>query len=88
MALSAMTGDWKEAANSITLYVLRRRRENEAKLIEEAANPIRLYNTWVHETGVVVDDAERALWCVEYMQSLVRMDTAKLTAAAQIDGLI
>lgn len=87
MALTTMTPEWQSAANSITLYIINRKRNDEAALIQDAQKPMELYNDWARKSGCAVSGAELALWCVSYMQDLVKSPLKRLVKAAEIDGL-
>ena len=88
MALSTMTREWKEINDSIMRFVIRQKQADEAKLAEKAKNATGLFNEWVNAYGVSIRDPELALWCVEYMQSLVGMPIDRLTSAAKFDGIV
>lgn len=87
MALTVMTPEWQQYANSITVFIIRRKQKSENELQLLAQNPLLLYNRWASESGCAVPDAELALWCLDYIQQMVNTPLARLIKAAKIDGL-
>ena len=87
MALTVMTPEWQQYANEITVYIIRRKRRNENELQMIAQTPLLLYNQWANERGCAVPDAELSVWCLNYMQQLVKTPLDRLIRAAEIDGL-
>lgn len=88
MNLTIMTPEWKELADCITVYILRRRIINDAEIQAELKkDKFSLFNTFVQNTGTVVLDSDLAIWCVGYIQDISTMPLNKLKLAAQIDEL-
>lgn len=87
MALTTMTAEWKTVADDITVYIIRKKRHDEASVVALAKDPVRLFNEWAQARGYAVQSAELAMWCVDYLQDLVKTPLPRLIKAAEIDGL-
>ena len=87
MALTVMTPEWQQYANEITVFIIRRKQKNEAELQSVAQSPLLLYNQWAKERGCAVPDAELAVWCLNYIQQMVKTPLDRLIKAAKFDDL-
>lgn len=88
MNLTVMTPEWKALADSITVYLLKRRIENDSLVqVELKKDKYALFNSFVQNTGTVVIDSDLAMWCVGYIKDISTMPLHKLKLAAQIDEL-
>lgn len=88
MALTTMTPEWKRIADDVLIYIIRQRQQNEAQFQLLAQSPRMLYNRWASSRGTAIENAELALWCLNYMQELANMPVQRLIKAAKIDNLI
>lgn len=83
-----MTGVWRSLADSITVYILKIRKENDELVQKKSKCPYTLYNEFINDTLTCVHDVDLAVWCLGYIMKLVKMPLNKLQLAAEIDGLL
>jgi len=87
MSLINMTPKWTNIIQSINVYLIRLRMKSEEKAQKLARDPYFIYNQWVRETGNNIAETDLAIWCVEYIQSMMQMSLLKLQKAVAIDGI-
>ena len=87
MSLTTMTPEWKNIADEIMIFVIRKRQLKDPNILAFANDASALYNWWANERGYAIRSVELALWCTDYIQSLVATPLPKLIKAAEIDNL-
>ncbi len=87
MSLTTMTPEWRNIADEILVFVIRKRQQKDPNILALANNASALYNWWANERGYAIQSIELALWCTEYIQSLVTTPLSKLIKAAEIDDI-
>lgn len=82
-----MTPEWRALANSISVYILRRRLKNEETYMEENKNRFNIYNQFIRDTGTVISDTDLSLWCLDYIQTVSDLPLNVLKRAVEYDKL-
>lgn len=82
-----MTPEWRALANSISVYILRRRLRDEDAYIEDNKKRYNIYNQFIRETGTVISDTDLSLWCLDYIQTVSNLSLDALRRAVEYDKL-
>ena len=70
-----MTAKWSNIADSITTYVLSRRKKNPTA---DNENYIGVYNDWIHSSAIEIHDAELSYWCLHHIEYLYKLPLSML----------
>lgn len=85
--MTTMTPEWTRVANDIQIFVIQERKGAQYPIKLNQQELRDFYNKWSRVRGIVIENTELALWCMEYIRKLMNMPLSRLKAAADMDGL-
>ena len=88
MGLAVMTKEWVNLIRSIVLFLIEKRRENDAEVQELARDPVQLFNWWSQARAKEIADPDMVFWCVKHLHDMAVWPLPKLVRSAQLDGWI
>lgn len=81
--LTHMTPEWTKIAVSIADFVLQKRQTS--MVAAHSTNAIRVYNEWLHKSGITIQDVDLAVWAVKHVKNTLNMPLSTLKEVVEMD---